>query len=267
MQKTHDLRRRPTFSEGLALLVCTLVLPALAVKAAAQETAQEVVDRAIAFHGGELYESTEAALTITSRSGSFRVISRVDGGRFDHTVIGTTRDGTERKIRATNETVELWLDGVPQEVAPDEEQRWRDVVNARVYFPFLPYRLDDPSVHKLDLGFEEWDGRRLRKIEVTFESGTSTDADDEYLYWFDPETGRLEQFAYSFHTGNGGLRLRQGFNYRRVGGILFMDSENWGLDGRGRDVEEITPELLEKKLEKISTVTVSDIEVRPLDPG
>jgi hypothetical protein len=255
----HPLTSPPWLT--LALLVCTLLL---AAPAAAQDTAQQVVDRAIAFHGGDLYESTETSLTLTSLSGSFRVISRVDGGRFDHTVIGTTREGAERKIRSTNDTVELWLDGVSQKVRPKEEQRLRDVVNARVYFPFLPYRLNDPGVHKRDLGFEEWDGRRLHKIKVTFESGSSTDADDEYLYWFDPETGRLEQFAYSFHTGGGGLRLRKGFNYRRVGGILFMDSENWGIDGRGHDVEEITPELAEEGLERISTVTVTDVEVRPL---
>lgn len=255
----------------IPLVVCTLLTLALPVASASaqetaqqHETAQQVVDRAIAFHGGELYERSETALTITSRSGSFRVISRVQGDLFDHTVVGTTRDGVERKVRSTNETVELWLDGAPQEVPPEREQRWRDMVNARVYFPFLPYRLNDPGVRKRDLGFEEWDGRRLRKLEVTFESGTSTDAEDEYLYWFDPETGRLEQFAYSFHTGNGGLRLRRGFNYRRVGGILFMDSENWGVNGQGRRVEEVTPELLEKELEKISTVTVTDIEVRPI---
>ena len=253
---------------SIRLAACTLVLlPLPFASASAQETAQEVVDRAIAFHGGELYESTETALTLTSRSGGFRVISRMDGDRFDHTVVGTTRDGAERKIRSTNETVELWLDGVPQEVAPEEEQRWRDVVNARVYFPFLPYRLNDPGVHKRDLGFDTWEGRRLRRIGVTFESGSSTAANDEYLYWFDPETGRLEQFAYVFRGGDGGLRLRRGFNYRRVGGILFMDSENWGVNGQGFEVEEITPELLEEKLEKISTVTVTDIEVRPLGPG
>lgn len=228
-------------------------------------TAQEIVDRAIAFHGGDLYESTETVLTISSASGSFQVVSRMEGDRFDHTVTGATREGVERKIRSTNDRVELWLDGQPQEVAADEEQRLRDVVNARVYFPFLPYRLNDPSVSKKDLGFEEWDGRRLRKIKVSFASGTSTSANDEYLYWFDPETGRLEQFAYSFSAGNGGLRLRKGFNYRRVGGILFMDSENWGLGGQGHEVEEVTPELAATKLEKISTVTLSDIEVEPVE--
>lgn len=261
--------RMPTLFVPVALILLAtagLAGPVLGQDASepAPETAQEVVDRAIAFHGGDLYESTETTLTISSASGSFQVVSRMDGDRFDHTVTGATREGVERKIRSTNDRLELWLDGQPQKVAADEEQWLRDVVNARVYFPFLPYRLNDPSVSKKDLGFEEWEGRRLRKIEVSFDSGTSTAADDEYLYWFDPETGRLEQFAYSFSAGNGGLRLRKGFNYRRVGGILFMDSENWGVGGQGRKVEEVTPKLAAKKLEKISTVTLSEIEVEPV---
>lgn len=235
------------------------------------ETAQEVVDRAIEHHGGDLYESTETELTITSRSGSFRVVSRVEGELFDHVVHTTGREGEERKMRATNDRVELWVDGEPVPVEPDREQRIRDTVMARVYFPFLPYRLNDPSVRKRDLGLETWDGRELRKIKVTFAAGTSTDAEDEYLYWFDPETGRLEQFAYSFHTGQGGLRLRRGFDYRRVGGILFMDSENLGvngLEGPGGErltVESITPAFAEEQMELISTVELSDVQVRPLE--
>ena len=55
---------------------------------------------------------------------------------------------------------------------------------------------------------------------MTFAAGSSTDAEDEYLYWFDPETARLEQFAYSFQGRPGGLRFRRLDNYRRVGGIL-----------------------------------------------
>lgn len=235
----------------------------------APETAQEVVDRAIEYHGGELYERSASRLTITSRSGSFQVRSEVQGPRFDHSIISEV-DGVERRIRITNDTVEAWQGDEPRPVEGSMEQRLRDQVMARVYFPFLPYRLNDPSVNKEDLGYEEWSGRLLRKVKVSFDTGTSTDADDEYLYWFDPETGRLEQFAYSFYTGQGGLRLRTGFNYRRVGGILFFDSHNFGVDGPeleegGVDVDRVTPGFVEEHMEKISTVTLSDIDVTPFD--
>lgn len=271
-QPTHSL------VGSAALGLVTLVLLVSSSPAAAQEvgaqgaadqavagedTARQMVDKSIAFHGGDLYRGSQTSLTITSRSGSFRVISRMEGDLFDHTVI-TERDGARREVRSTNDSVEVRLNGEPVTVEPGQEQGLRDFVSARVYFPFLPYRLGDPGVYTQDLGTEAWDGRTLRKIKVTFEPGSSTDANDEYLYWFDPETGRLEQFAYSFVAGGGGLRLRKGFNYRRVGGILFFDSDNYGIDGRGMRVEQITPAFAEEKMKKISTVALTGIEVEPL---
>jgi len=253
---------RPFRSRTVPTLL-TFAALAVALPAMAEETAQQVVDRAIAFHGGDLYRASQTSLTITSRSGSFQIVSRIDGDRYDQTVLSEGKNGS-RKVRVTNDSVEVWENGRPVAVEPGQEQRLRDFVSARVYFPFLPYRLDDPGVHKEDLGTEEWDGRRLRKIKVTFDAGSSTDAQDEYLYWFDPESGRLEQFAYSFVSGGGGLRLRKGFNYRRVGGLLFFDSDNLGLDGPGMRVEQITPAFAQEKMEKISTVGLTDIEVEPL---
>lgn len=257
----------------LSLLLSAVLAsaPAFAADTAAPTTDHlPIVDKAIEYHGGDLYRSTETKLTIRSRSGAFELISRMDGDHYDHTVVGTTSDGKARRVRATNDAVEETRDGVA--VALDEEAagRDRDFVNARVYFPFLPFRLNDPGVYKQDLGLENWAGRELHKVKVTFEAGSSTDANDEYLYWFEPETGRLALFAYSFGTGTerGGLRLRKGFNYRRVGGILFFDSENWGVDGSGDlRVEQITPEYAAKSFEKISTVVVEDISVELLHKG
>ena len=268
--------RTPSFQIP-GLVVSSLLLSFLVPFAASAEEAAAakvdrlpIVDRAIEFHGGDVYRSSETKLTIRSKSGAFELISRMDGDRYDHTVVGKTSDGKVRRVRSTNDTVEETRDGVAVPLDETTAKRDRDFVNARVYFPFLPFRLNDPGVYKQDLGLETWDGRSLHKVKVTFEAGSSTDANDEYLYWFDPETGRLEQFAYSFGTGaeNGGLRLRKGFNYRRVGGLLFFDSENWGVDGGGDlRVEQITPEYAAKSFEKISTVVVDDVSVVPVEGG
>lgn len=226
-----------------------------------------IVDKAIEHHGGALYRASETRLTIRSRSGEFRIVSRVDGDIFDHTVTDALPDGRERRTRATNDTVERWEGGKKVALDAEGQRRARDFVMSRVYFPFLPYRLNDPSVYKEDLGLVDWGGRKLHKVKITFEAGTSTDASDEYLYWFDPQTGRVEQLAYSFGTGQerGGLRLRKPRNYRRVGGLLFFDAENLGLDGGGDlRVESITPASVEKSFQTISTVTLHDIEVKPL---
>ena len=70
--------------------------------------------------------------------------------------------------------------------------------------------------------------------------------------------------AYTYQDEPGGLRFRRLFNYRRVGGILFFDQENLGLEGAGLGVDAITPQYVEDALRPISTVTLEDVRVEPL---
>ncbi len=261
----------PVVGSLVALLLVPLTFGALGVAAetaAAADTPSqrlEIVERAIAFHGQGDYDNSITTLKICSKSGCFRLRSEVDGDRFDHTVTTLPEAGEdpqpERKVRITNATVEEWIDGAPQEVA-GREQRLRDFVNARVYFPFLPYRLNDPSVHQQQMEFQTWEKRPLYRVKVTFEAGSSTAANDEYMFWFEPRAGRLQQFAYTFNEGKG-LRFRRLFNYRRVGGLLFADQENYGLTGENLSVDQVTPELA-PTLDLISTVRFEDIEVQPV---
>jgi hypothetical protein len=168
-----------------------------------------------------------------------------------------------REVLASNDRLQHWHNAAAVEVPPERQTPLRDWAMARVYFSFLPYRLNDESVVKEDLGIETWSGRELHKVKITFLPGSSTDADDEFLYWFDPETGRLEQFAYSFEGSPGGLRFRPLFNYRRVGGILFFDQENWGAAGDELSVELVDPDFV-ASMERISTVELKDIRVEEL---
>lgn len=246
----------------LALL---LGAPAAADDAA---TLPPIVARSIAFHGGEIYRAAAVDLTLRSKSGDTRIAAVVDGGLFDYTATTGTSTGGERKVRHTNrpdaEPVAEWRDGKPVSLDEEGRRRARDWVQARVYFPFLPFRLADPSARFVDRGVIDWQGRPLHLVEVGFESGSSTGADDEYRYWFDPETGRLEQFAYSFSENEGGLRFRVAEDHRRVGGILVFDQKNYGVDGGDHRIAEITPAFVAHRMQLVSIVSLADLEVRPL---
>lgn len=239
----------------MRLIITALAAFVIAAPMSAAEPAQALIDRAIEYHGGSLYEKTETSMVITSKSGSFRLISKTAGGLFDHRV-ERVRNGRNQIVRLTNDTVEIIADGETDYYDGEIAEKLKDFVWERVYFPFLPYRLNDPGVIKTDLGEESWDGKLLRKVKVTFEGGHG----DEYIYWFDPKTARLEQFAYSYEIHGGGLRLRKAFNHRSVDGIVFFDSKNLGVSGR-HDIEVVTPEWAEAELSLISTVTLGEIEV------
>lgn len=250
-----------------------VILPSLVVATEPSTDLPPIVAKSIDFHGAEAFHDARVSLTLASASGSSRIEAWTDGQGFEYVVGATTRDGEERRVRFSNldgdNRVEQWLDGAPVEMDAEGAggaERW---LMARVYFPFLPFRLADPGVYFQDLGVETWGERDLHRVKVTFEPGSSPDADDEFLYWFDPDSGRMEQFAYSFHTGNGGLRLRQAIEFQRVGGILFSDQANLGVNfpegGPSQPVDVITPAFAAEEMERVSTVTLEDVVVEPAE--
>ena len=224
----------------------------------------EIVDRAIEHHGGELFESSRVRLTVASRSGSFDVDSTTDGDHFEY-VIRDSEESDEREYRRDNRALEVTESGEPMDMDEREQVRAESYVNQRMYFLFLPYKLNDPGTFKEDQGLEEWNGRQLNRVRVTFEPGSSAGADSAYVYWFDPETARLEQFAYDYSAGTG-LRFRTLRNYRRIGGLLFYDADNYGLntpDG-GLTVDDITPAYVEEELPLVSQIELRDVDVENL---
>ena len=220
-----------------------------------------IVAKSIEFHGGSLYEGSTMTMTITSLSGSFRIEATRQGGQFDHAVIGTNRENLERRVQVTNDGVQEWLGGEQVELDEQGTTRARAFVDARVFFPLLPYTLNGGDVNYQDLGVENWEGRDLHKIRVSFTPGTSNDADDGYMFWFHPETGQMEQFGYDFA---GGLRFRKGIEFQRVGGVMFSTQENYAINGDRVPVDMLSPDYVAENMSLLSTVVISDVMVEPL---
>ena len=244
---------------------CAPQAPLSAESSAAQEKVQrlDIVDRAIEHHGGDLFESSRVWLTVSSRSGSFDIATRMAGKTFEHEITAT-KDGETTVHRQTNDSLTLTVDGQEQPLSEERERtRAQSYVNQRMYFLFLPYKLNDPGTYKEDLGLEEgWGDKPLHKVRVSFEPGTSDGASSQYMYWFDPDSAELVQFAYDYSEGTG-LRFRKLFNHRRVGGLLFYDAQNYGVNTRsgGLSVNLVTPEYAKAELPLVSTIELSDIRV------
>lgn len=253
----------PTYFLALALTLPSSLVAAVEPSAELEVEHLPIVDKAIEFHGGETFRSSETELDMCSKSGCFHIRARRDGGKFELEVAGRAGQ-SHRRVKWSNDELEVWQDHQSIDIELSKRQSYVDWVSARTYFPFLPFGLNDPGVYKSDLGLERWAGQDLHKLKITFEPGSSTDASDEYMYWLDPQTGRVEQFAYSFEGNPGGLRFRRAENHRRVGGLLFFDQENLGAAGNELRVDQITPEFVEKRMRPISKVELENIEVRAL---
>lgn len=251
-------------SRSFAGVVAIWVAAGLGVPAADAQEGLEIIQRSVELHGGEVYEHSLVELRLCSASGCYDISVTTDGGLYRHRVAGPISTG-RREVVATNDSLRHWHNGAEVEVASGEEgQRLRDWATARIYFAFLPYRLNDPSVVQRDLGLERWGDRELRRVKITFRPGSSTDDQDQFVYWFDPQTARLEQFAYSFEGNPGGLRFRRLDNYRRIGGLLFFDQENLGAQGDGLSVDQIDPEFVERRMRLVSEIRLENIEVSAL---
>ena len=252
----------PARHAALWIVVAGLAASAACGTSSADPDLPEIVARAIEHHGGDLYEGSQISMTITSLSGSFRIDATRDGGRFEHVVTDPARDGRpERRVELTNDGVQEWRGGAEVALDAEGERRARAFADARVFFPLLPYTLKGGDIHFEDRGLETWDGRELQRVKVTFTPGTSNDADDAYTFWFDPDTGRVEQFGYDFDNG---LRFRKATSFQRVGGVLFSDQENYAVDGGKVPVDTLTPEYVAESMRLLSTVVISDVTVEPL---
>ena len=222
----------------------------------------EIVEKAIAYHGGDLYERSRMRMTISSLSGSFDIEAMRDGGAFDYIVTNpAANERPERRVQLTNDGLTEWIDGVESTLDDESLQRATAFVNARVFFPLLPYTLKGNDVLFEDQGIDRWEGRELHRVKVTFNPGSSNDADDAYTFWFDPDSGRIEQFGYDF---NNGLRFRRAISFERVNGVLFSDQDNYAVDGGKVPVDTLTPDYVASSMRLLSTVRISDVTVEPL---
>jgi hypothetical protein len=180
-----------------------------------------------------------------------RYVMARDGGRFRY-----ERHTAQGQVEVLdNGGFEVRRDGRPVDLDPAQEAARRNALNAVVYFASLPLPLLDPAVRAQRLPDQKVEGVPHPVVEVRFaEEGGGTDHEDVFRYWFDPETGRIARFAYSFRTGGGGVRYRVPIQTRRVRGFAFVDWENHGLDDPNVPLAALPDLHAAGNLRRISTI-------------
>jgi hypothetical protein len=77
-----------------------------------------------------------------------------------------------------------------------------------IYFATLPYKLQDASVNRF---IEETTikDKQYDVVGVTFgQDGGGKDFDDEFHYWINKQTHKVDYLAYSYRTNDGALQNR-----------------------------------------------------------
>lgn len=221
-------------------------------------SAQQIIDKAIENAGGELYENN--AIQFTFRD--IQYTSHRKNGVYQLTRSFTDSLGEVKDV-LTNSGFNRYRDSEIVSLTDSIATLYSNSVNSVHYFVQLPYGLNDDAVQKELVGETEIKDKKYYNIEVTFnQEGGGTDHDDVYMYWINKEDFTLDYFAYKFYTNKGGIRFREAYNPRIIGGLRFADYRNYKIEPWESVDLKTLGELFETgKLELLSDIKTEDILV------
>ncbi|MCG9973264.1 DUF6503 family protein [Christiangramia crocea] len=239
-------------------LIFIVFLFASCVNESEDLTANEIVDKAIENAGGERYKSAEIDFVFRKRKYS----SKREGGRFQLERIMTDSSGNKIHDVLDNEGLERYVNDSAVQLADTLKTQISNSVNSVHYFVHLPFGLNAPAANKKLIGKDSIDGREYYEVKVTFsQNGGGTDHEDEYLYWIDTQTYKVDYLAYNFETNDGGIRFRKAYNPRIIKGIRFVDYQNYKYDDLSTPLSQLDSLYEARELELLSLIETENVEV------
>ncbi len=222
----------------------------------AQSKAQEVVDKSIKVHGGKKYSKKDFQFDFRKKTCSYHN----DGTLYEYRR-HYTKDGNEIQDVLNNEGFIRSIDGIIQSLDDKQIRAGSNGVNSVIYFAMLPHFLNDKAVYKEYLGKTVIKNQEYHKVKVHFdEVNGGDDHDDIFVYWFNVKNYKLDYLAYSYEVNGGGVRFREAYNSRKVGGVIFQDYINYKGD-KNIDVQEMDRLFLEGKLKELSRIELENVKL------
>ncbi|WP_369826875.1 DUF6503 family protein [Gilvibacter sp. SZ-19] len=226
-------------------------------------TAGQIVDRAIEYHGGPLFEKSE----IEFKFRDYQYRSLQEGGAFTLDRISYNDAIGKITDRVTNAGyTQVLNDEFEMNIVDSMKVKFTNSVNSVHYFARLPYGLNAPAVEKKLIGTDSIKGRAYHEVEVRFkQEGGGVDFQDVFMYWFDTETGAMDYLAYSYETDGGGIRFRAAYNPREINGLRFQDYVNYkpqGLDVALKDLDYLYEQ---GSLIEVSKIELENVKVKIVD--
>ena len=215
---------------------------------------QKIINQSIEAHGGDLYGSAHYSFVFRGKTYQFKN----DGNNYEYTKISTNGEETTHDV-LTNNDFKRMIDGKLVDVSPKEIAAATGGINSVIYFACLPYKLNDNAVHSKYIESISIKDKEYDVIEVTFaKEGGGEDHDDEYYYWINKDTKKIDYLAYNYTVNDGGVRFRSAYNTRVIDGITFQDYINYGASV-GTPLKDL-PALYEaQKLEELSRVKTESV--------
>ncbi|MEZ7498523.1 hypothetical protein QO200_07200 [Flavobacterium sp. Arc3] len=218
--------------------------------------ADSIVNRTIEAHGGKLYESADYSFGFRGKKYHFK------NNEATYTYSSEIKKGDSLiKDVMTPDQFERSINSNLQTLSKEDESKYSEALNSVIYFATLPYKLQDPSVHKTFVEETTIKGKKYDVIKVTFgQDGGGKDFDDEFHYWINKQTHKIDYLAYNYLTNDGGVRFRAAFNTRVIDGLTFQDYINYEapLETALKDLPQLYEQGKLKELSQILTENVTN---------
>ncbi len=213
--------------------------------------ADKIILAAIEAHGGALYD--QADYSFIFRKKEYRFIN--NGDQYTYSV----KQNKEIFDFITNGNFERYINEEPVELSQKKSDKYAEALNSVIYFATLPHKLRDAAVNKKFIESTAIKGMNYDVIKITFnQEGGGKDHDDEFHYWINQKTKKIDYLAYNYTVNGGGVRFRSAYNQRVVDGITFQDYINWKAP-LGTPLKDL-PSLYEQdKLKELSRIINENI--------
>ncbi|WP_411894848.1 DUF6503 family protein [Winogradskyella sp. A2] len=224
-------------------------------------TANEIIDKSIEVSGGERFNRSE--ISFDFRGISYFAQRKKGNFLLARSFLNVTDSITDF---LTNNEFKRLVGEEFIEVADSMVTKYKASVNSVHYFSVLPYGLNDGAVNKTLLGEEEIKNKAYYKIKVTFnKEGGGEDFEDVFIYWIDKENFKVQYLAYSYNEDDGvGMRFREAYNERYVGGIRFIDYNNYKSSESLLSLIDLGKFFEKNKLNLLSKIELKNVVVNDL---
>jgi hypothetical protein len=230
-------------------------------KEIATDSAQAIIDKAIAVHGGDRFLGRTVEFDF--RNVHYSVIRSEAAYTYTRTFQNDSLGFVQDTLVNSTDFVR-YRDGLKQELNEEWQGRFGNSINSVLYFTQLPYGLNDPAVIKKYLGQTNIKEQPYHKIQVTFKKeGGGEDFDDIYVYWIHRDDFTLDYLGYEFSVDGGGTRFREAIDRQVIDGIVFQNYINYKAENKDTPIS-IHDELFSKgELVELSQIINTGITVRP----
>lgn len=217
-----------------------------------------IVDKAIKISGKDNFKNAKISFKFRDKT----YISNAHCGHFVYKRISQKSDTLIEDFFEPGKGLKRYVQDSLLQIADTTATKYAESINSVFYFVQLPYRLNDDAVNKKYIGLDTIMGKTYHNISVNFEQeGGGTDYEDEYLYWFDEKSYKLDYLAYSFKINGGGMRFREAFNKRFVDSIRFVDYKNYKPKSDTIKLNNISKAFNKGQLKLLSKIKNEEIVV------